>query len=77
MVKSFLFFFRIDQIEIILEVTNDPHRLFCPHVDCGYVLSLADERRIHKERPMTCTKVRMTSNFHISLVFVSVKQHFV
>jgi len=42
------------------EVTNDPHRLFCPHVDCGYVLSIADERKIHKERPMTCTKCQTT-----------------
>lgn len=42
---------------IDVEVTNDPHRLFCPHVDCGYVLSLNDARKIHQERPMTCTKV--------------------
>ncbi|CAF3552882.1 unnamed protein product [Rotaria sp. Silwood1] len=42
------------------EVTNDPHRLFCPHVDCGQVLSIIDESKIHKEHPMTCTKCQTT-----------------
>ncbi|CAF3398576.1 unnamed protein product [Rotaria socialis] len=42
------------------EVTNDPHRLFCPHVDCGQVLSIIDERKLHKEYPMICTKCNTT-----------------
>lgn len=39
-------------------MTNDPHRLFCPHADCGEVLTIVDERKVHKEHPMTCTKVK-------------------
>ncbi|CAF4158091.1 unnamed protein product [Adineta steineri] len=32
------------------EVTNDPQRFYCPHVDCGHILIIS-----HK-RSMTCTK---------------------
>ncbi|CAF0806876.1 unnamed protein product [Adineta ricciae] len=35
------------------EVTNDPRRFFCPHVDCGHILAVPDAR---KQRPITCTR---------------------
>jgi len=40
------------------EVTNDPHRVFCPHVDCGQILVLPAERQNHEEFPMICSKCR-------------------
>ncbi|UJR15528.1 hypothetical protein I4U23_002467 [Adineta vaga] len=54
-IRSFLTDFQFDfYIKLLLdyEVTKDPQRLFCPHVDCGHILTVTRD----KKQPITCTK---------------------